>query len=1085
MLEEAIKLLVEDEDYPNQSEVPIGVKFEQNPTEKDFKGYPAYGLFSPFHRQFWLDLWNGLPQKAIEAVAEIPEFKDGYYDRASLFLEQAERLGELAKSNRQKLLGELSRSSVAELLNIYQLNQPKIPKPKELAEALNNAVLNRLLVKKIQGRIEEQIVEIELQDDFKVLDWLKENSIENPLELFENERLPISLAQEFLSLADRKEEEPFFADRSSPDTAFNGPSLIGKSVHDGQLQLAVEAAQVRVLLSNLPRKRGDEILKQLVELDDDWFAKRKITLENYQNYFLLEYQGNELGFSEIAAFLLANEHAIDRQKVQEFCELVPGDSTLAKFEIQDDFSEGNTNRKPSNLQAACRLRLIEWALSKPPKPIEETGIVRTTVANWAKNLVGPTDEKEGQNDSHETPENSKSESVDKQGSKRTDQEKALFFVAELFDPQFYSYRTFDGTEQQKKNFADQIYRRKPGTGFSNQELIELAAARFVSATENHHTNAEFTVRRIVHGRFGNLDGIENVGEELFKITWFGKLLVLLTILGSLMLFCFFFLNPNSTSLHGFYKRKLADAFIIKSEGDSVFPEGEVRLSELSNYKSGSTSPYHLINVAINMQGSDNPNIRDRNADFFVFSKNYIGGESTGYLSTEEFESAASDVTAATAMAISAGAASPNMGQYTISVLSFLLTMVNLRLGYWIPNPKELAAKSATKELRETRSFDEAFAAELKDIAERRKHADCDRPNCSSISDNAARISIKNQLLGMALSGGGIRSAAVNLGNAQVLQDVGLFAEIDYLSTVSGGGYLGTSLSTLMRNGLEPIASDVNSETPSESGDEQSDSPDEESGLASNRDSEGGRKSNKRAKPKTNKIQVGRRRKWRPRASLLLREMVGMLHSKSKWINVSDGGHVENLGAFELLRRRCAVVIVGEGESDAAGGFPGLSTLMRLAEIDLGVEIDFPKGSLQKLILPTNFDELTGEKLQNQIASKRHFAVAKIHYPKSDTQPEEFGYLLYVRSSLRGDEDQIVKSYRKSNPGFPHESTADQMFNEGQFEAYRRLGVKMMEEALAETVPAPNSKIDYVNLRASLEDFWNQDREVLPNRENEE
>ena len=89
--------------------------------------------------------------------------------------------------------------------------------------------------------------------------------------------------------------------------------------------------------------------------------------------------------------------------------------------------------------------------------------------------------------------------------------------------------------------------------------------------------------------------------------------------------------------------------------------------------------------------------------------------------------------------------------------------------------------------------------------------------------------------------------------------------------------------------------------------------------------------------------------------------------------------------------------------------------MRLAEIDLGIEIRFPKGSLEKLILPKNFDELSGEELQNRIAYQRHFAVAKICYPKKGNQPKEYGFLLYVRSSLRGDEDQIVKSYKKNNP----------------------------------------------------------------------
>ena len=352
--------------------------------------------------------------------------------------------------------------------------------------------------------------------------------------------------------------------------------------------------------------------------------------------------------------------------------------------------------------------------------------------------------------------------------------------------------------------------------------------------------------------------------------------------------------------------------------------------------------------------------------------------------------------------------------------------------------------------------------------------------CCAPENASNSLSTCNELLGMALSGGGIRSAAVNLGSVQVLDSVGLFKEIDYLSTVSGGGYLGTSLSTLMRTSPEAPSSEDDIDTNNKAENQhktEASAIDDSQGDEAQDPELGNGENDKHVGDQPKKIHVRRRKRWRPGASLLLREMASMLHSKSKWINVSDGGHVENLGAFELLRRRCAVVIVGEGECDEVGGFPGLSTLMRLAEIDRNIKIEFPKGSLERLILPSNFDALSGEKLKKQIASQRHFSVARIRYPKQESQPEEFGYLLYVRSSLRGDEDQILQSYRKSNPAFPNESTADQMFNEGQFEAYRRLGVKMMSGALEEVGAASGgSEIDYKALRLSLKSWWEEESE---------
>jgi hypothetical protein len=52
-------------------------------------------------------------------------------------------------------------------------------------------------------------------------------------------------------------------------------------------------------------------------------------------------------------------------------------------------------------------------------------------------------------------------------------------------------------------------------------------------------------------------------------------------------------------------------------------------------------------------------------------------------------------------------------------------------------------------------------------------------------------------VGLALSGGGIRSAAISLGILQALNDYGVLSRIDYLSTVSGGGFTGSSLTTTL------------------------------------------------------------------------------------------------------------------------------------------------------------------------------------------------------------------------------------------------------------------------------------------------
>ena len=67
-------------------------------------------------------------------------------------------------------------------------------------------------------------------------------------------------------------------------------------------------------------------------------------------------------------------------------------------------------------------------------------------------------------------------------------------------------------------------------------------------------------------------------------------------------------------------------------------------------------------------------------------------------------------------------------------------------------------------------------------------------------------------------------------------------------------------------------------------------------------------------------------RWQVPPRALVREALGALDETWKWVNVSDGGHIENLATIELLRRRCKYIIVGDGEADPGHHFNGLATL---------------------------------------------------------------------------------------------------------------------------------------------------------------
>jgi hypothetical protein len=324
-----------------------------------------------------------------------------------------------------------------------------------------------------------------------------------------------------------------------------------------------------------------------------------------------------------------------------------------------------------------------------------------------------------------------------------------------------------------------------------------------------------------------------------------------------------FLNINITSPHGFYRDRLSRAFLIRATRRGVGSNDALKLSMLN--REGTGGPYLLINAALNIAGSSiaashMPDARGRDAGFFVFSKLYTGSDLTGYAETKAVEALDHQLDLGTAMAISAGAAAPRMGVTTVKPLVFILTLLNIRLGYWLPNPARIAQKS------------------------RRQYP--------------------------------------------------------------GVGYM-------------------------------------------------------------------------------VREAFGHLREQSAYVNLSDGGHIENLGMYQLLRRHVTRIIAVDAEEDSGLEFKGLVTLIRYAAIDLGVEIRIDLSAIRE--------------------KRAHYAVGEIVYGPNEPP----GALLYLKSSVTGDENPYVQDYAKRNPLFPHQPTADQFFNETQFEAYRALGYHIGEGCAVE------------------------------------
>ncbi|MES2597915.1 MAG: patatin-like phospholipase family protein [Verrucomicrobiota bacterium] len=165
---------------------------------------------------------------------------------------------------------------------------------------------------------------------------------------------------------------------------------------------------------------------------------------------------------------------------------------------------------------------------------------------------------------------------------------------------------------------------------------------------------------------------------------------------------------------------------------------------------------------------------------------------------------------------------------------------------------------------------------------------------------------------------------------------------------------------------------------------------------------------------------------------VLKELFGGASVGDPFVYLSDGGHFENLGLYELVRRRCQLIIVSDGEEDGGYTFHALGTAIRRCWVDFGVRIVLDTSSITP--------EIPGG------ACRGHCAIGRVEYPDGKVST-----LIYLKSSWTGDEPTDLQQYRAANPAFPHESTGDQFFTESQFESYRKLGAHVTRTCLAPTM----------------------------------
>ncbi|SFE38458.1 patatin-like phospholipase domain-containing protein [Roseivivax sediminis] len=198
-----------------------------------------------------------------------------------------------------------------------------------------------------------------------------------------------------------------------------------------------------------------------------------------------------------------------------------------------------------------------------------------------------------------------------------------------------------------------------------------------------------------------------------------------------------------------------------------------------------------------------------------------------------------------------------------------------------------------------------------------------------------------------------------------------------------------------------------------------------------------------------------------------------------FVELSDGAHFENLGLYELIRRRCKLIVICEAGEDPTTSYKSFTVAIRRVREDFGAEIDFDMqrnrwlASERHLWHDTGPADLVARGSESEFPkgaeySEKGYFLASVTYhanprgPGHDghrasaghrgpESPPERGLIVYLKSAMVPDVAATTKGYKGVNADFPYDPTSNQFFTPEQFEAYRDMGdtiARQMIEDLA-------------------------------------
>ena len=210
--------------------------------------------------------------------------------------------------------------------------------------------------------------------------------------------------------------------------------------------------------------------------------------------------------------------------------------------------------------------------------------------------------------------------------------------------------------------------------------------------------------------------------------------------------------------------------------------------------------------------------------------------------------------------------------------------------------------------------------------------------------------------------------------------------------------------------------------------------------------------------------------WRvmqPTLGMLWAEAAGHTSYRATWINVTDGGHYDNLGLVEGLRRGARNIVVLDASGDGTGTWFTVGGAMALARTDVGIEID-----LDPTTMVRNGPVRAAALGRGQV--RRPWAHGTFSGPDGRAGPGRGSGNGHASGAGQAPGGNIwicklgwweaapwdVRAYAAGHPSYPCESTLQQLYDGAEFEAYHELGARAVAAAVA--APAVEGRLPLLN-----------------------